>query len=96
MKHDFLNSSDWQKIASRISEQITVKSITGVTESKTYDELRYTAGYVAALQDVLRLPDLILVDDDEDRAISKEEKDVLRLNGSPHGTPNRALTNFRG
>ncbi len=96
MKHDFLKSLDWQKIASTISEQITIKSVAGVTEAKTFDELRYTAGYVAALQDVLRLPDLILTDDDEDKVISKEERDVLRLNGSPHEPSNRALTNFRG
>jgi len=96
MKHDFLKSFDWQKIAATISEQITIKSVAGVTESKTFDELRYTAGYVAALQDVLRLPDQILADDDEEKTVSEEEKDVLRLNGSPHEPSNRALTNFRG
>src|SRR5229473_8130980 len=96
MKHDFLKSLAWQKIANRIEEQISIKSIEGVTESKNFEELRYTAGYTAALRDVLRLPDLILTDDDEDNTISKEEKDVLRLNGSPHEPSNRALTNFRG
>jgi len=101
MKHDFLKSSDWHKVASRISEEISKKSIaaldTEITDSTRYAaEIRYTAGYITALRDILKLPNLILTDDDEDKAINKEERDVLRLNGSPHEPSNRALTNFRG
>lgn len=91
MKRAFVESVGWQKIVLDISEQITIKSIAGVTESKTFEELRYTAGYVAALRDVLDLPNTLLKDDDEEEKATKEEKGVLRLANSP-----RARTNFLG
>lgn len=85
-KESFLDSKEWLILSQEIRNKITEVCANALNED-TFDKVRYDSGYVAALRDMLDLPNKILHDEGEKK--SDEPSGTLHIAERPR-------TSFRG